>query len=234
MTTAGVEAGVHVLLHVHAGGEELATLVVKHCYKLGAGFVDKILFDQRDLFEQLRHCSDSEQIPFSQSEFTAWDQAIEKNGCVIQIRADMNPSLVEEVSTLYCHWRNKVWDYRAGFKTIAMDQNKIARTLIYVPTVEAASRVFPELPRDDALSAYWNSVFEKTLTADPNWRSLLKTSNQKLHRRCKFLNSLEIERLQLFGQNTELQIGLTPVSRWLGGPRPGCNQICLSQIMRLR
>jgi aminopeptidase len=98
----------------------------------------------------------------------------------------------------------------------AMD-NKYQWTIVAVPGLAWAQKVFPNLSKKKATNAMWEAILKATrVTDDPikEWQS----HNKTIQDRCAFLNSLELDYLHYTSSNgTDFKIWMIPEARWLGG-----------------
>lgn len=95
--------------------------------------------------------------------------------------------------------------------------NKYQWTIVAVPSVEWAKKVFPVLPRKAAVDSLWEAILTTArVTSDPikAW----DLHNKNLLERCNYLNSLNIDYLEYKSSNgTNLKVGLMEQSLWCGG-----------------
>ena len=96
-------------------------------------------------------------------------------------------------------------------------ENKYQWCIAAVPGKKWASRVFPELPVDEAVEKLWEAILY-TSRADGDGMSAWREHNADLKRRCDYLNSLGLRRLKYRSSNgTDFSVGLIPEALFLAG-----------------
>lgn len=96
-------------------------------------------------------------------------------------------------------------------------ENKYQWCIAAVPGKKWASKVFPELPVDEAVEKLWEAILY-TSRADGDGMSAWREHNADLKRRCDYLNSLGLRRLKYRSSNgTDLSVGLIPEALFLAG-----------------
>lgn len=95
--------------------------------------------------------------------------------------------------------------------------NQYQWTIVAVPSVEWAQKVFPNLSKKQAVEALWNAILKTArVTNDPieAWNQ----HNQDLLNRCNYLNNLEIDFLEYHaGNGTNFKVWMLEQCQWLGG-----------------
>ena len=96
-------------------------------------------------------------------------------------------------------------------------ENKYQWCIAAVPGKKWASKVFPELPVDEAVEKLWEAILY-TSRADGDGMSAWRDHNADLKRRCDYLNSLGLRRLKYRSSNgTDFSVGLIPEALFLAG-----------------
>ena len=96
-------------------------------------------------------------------------------------------------------------------------ENKYQWCIAAVPGKKWASKVFPELPVDEAVEKLWEAILY-TSRADGDGMSAWREHNADLKRRCDYLNSLGLRRLKYSSSNgTDFSVGLIPEALFLAG-----------------
>ena len=96
-------------------------------------------------------------------------------------------------------------------------ENKYQWCIAAVPGKKWASKVFPELPVDEAVEKLWEAILY-TSRADGDGMSAWREHNADLKRRCDYLNSLGLRRLKYRSSNgTDFSVDLIPEALFLAG-----------------
>jgi aminopeptidase len=95
--------------------------------------------------------------------------------------------------------------------------NKFQWTIIGVPSLKWAEKVFPKLKGDAAIEAMWEAIIKATrVTEDPlkEW----DRHNLSLQKRSQQLDNLDLDYVHFESKNgTDFKIWMIPEARWLGG-----------------
>jgi aminopeptidase len=95
--------------------------------------------------------------------------------------------------------------------------NRFQWTIIGVPSIKWAEKVFPKLKGDQAVEAMWEAIIKATrITNNPlaEW----DRHNAILQQRSKQLDALNLDYLHFQSSNgTDFKIWMIPEARWLGG-----------------
>ena len=98
-----------------------------------------------------------------------------------------------------------------------MMENKYQWTIVAVPGVAWAQKVFPDLSKKKAVDALWDAIMTSArITSNPikSW----KEHNADIQARCDYLNSLDLDYLHYTSpQGTDFKVWMIPEARWLGG-----------------
>jgi aminopeptidase len=86
-----------------------------------------------------------------------------------------------------------------------------------VPGTAWAKKVFPGLPKGQAVEKLWEAILT-TARVDEDPIAAWEAHNKDLHDRCAYLNSLGIDTLEYNSANgTHLTVGMIPEARFCGG-----------------
>ncbi len=96
-------------------------------------------------------------------------------------------------------------------------ENKYQWTIVGVPGAGWAKKVFPDLPKKQAIEKLWEAILTTArITNDPvqSW----KDHNDDLLARCNFLNSLNLDYLHYTSKNgTDFKVWMLDKCLWMGG-----------------
>ena len=96
-------------------------------------------------------------------------------------------------------------------------ENKYQWTIVGVPGVAWARKVFPDLPKKKAVEKLWEAILSTSRCGDDPVQQW-KDHNADLLSRCNYLNSLNIEYLQYKSNNgTDFKVWMLEKAQWLGG-----------------
>lgn len=218
--SAGVKKGSYVLLNFYPGAEELARAVAGLAYRRGASFVHYLYEDPSITYEQLTNAPESMRNYFSHTEALAWEHVMLTDGCAIQLRTELDQDLFGPISERLGNWEDAKQKMRGRFRTQAVERGQVAWTLVYVPSQASAKLAFPELSPQAGVAAYWDAIFAMTFVDQPDWQQRWQKSQYRLVVRREELNRRHVNTLHFTSPGgTDLKVGLTIASEWLGGAR---------------
>ncbi|WP_010290892.1 aminopeptidase [Kurthia massiliensis] len=211
-----IQKGQTLLINTTVDTIEFTRLVVKEAYKAGAARVTVNYSDDvvaRELFE---HAPVEEFEKFPRWITEQRDELIERGGALLWIDA-ADPDLmagipVEKISANQKASGKALANYRD-----AVMNDKIAWSIIAVPSKKWAAKVFPELPEEEQVPAMWEAIF-KTVhigegNAVENWQQHLKN----LHARGDMMNEKHFAKLHYKAPGTDLIVGLPDKHIWATG-----------------
>ena len=215
-TGGNVKKGDSVVVQASVETSDFAKMVVEECYKLGAKKVEmdwgcmdiaKLGIDYQDL-ETLSKVEDHEVAKLNFRKDTL--------PVMIYLLSD-DPDGYANIDQLkYAKAQQAVLSVTRPIR--AQMENKYKWSIAGVPSEKWAKKVFPDLDTDAAIEKLWDAIL-KTARADgddPNFA--WEKHNEDLKKRCAYLNSLGIERLEYKDANgTDLTVGLIENADFLGG-----------------
>ncbi len=97
-------------------------------------------------------------------------------------------------------------------------ENKYQWTIAGVPSVAWAKKVFPHLPKGEAVEALWEAILKAARAEDGNGISNWEEHEKTLKEKCAKLNALRLRKLHYTSSNgTDFTVGLIPGVIFLGG-----------------
>ncbi len=97
--------------------------------------------------------------------------------------------------------------------------NKYQWTIVAVPSVKWAKKVFPELSENDAVEKLWDEILKAVrISKDNDPVKAWEEHNAFLLDKCNKLNSYAFEKIHYSAKNgTDLTVGLIEGANWMGG-----------------
>lgn len=211
-----IQQGQTLLINTTVDTIEFTRLVVKEAYKAGAARVTVNYSDDvvaRQLFE---NASVEEFEKFPRWITEQRDELIERGGALLWIDA-ADPDLmagipVEKISANQKASGKALENYRD-----AVMNDKIAWSIIAIPSKKWAAKVFPTLPEEEQVPAMWEAIFKTVRigegSAVENWQGHLKN----LHVRGDLMNDKHFAKLHYTAPGTDLIVGLPDKHIWATG-----------------
>jgi putative nucleotidyltransferase with HDIG domain len=206
---ANVQPGQDVEVSGEIGHLEVLRAVAEMAYEQGAGFVDVRITDP--VVQRLRVAAGSEH---NLAHIPRWEgervrELAERSGASILVTGPTCPGLFDELDPRHVAMASV--GPSAQWREVSQ---LINWTIIPAATEGWASRLRPELARDEALSALWGDLAHacRLDVPDPlgNWRERLAA----LRTRAAQLTALELAAVRFEGPGTNLTIGLIAGVRW--------------------
>jgi aminopeptidase len=94
--------------------------------------------------------------------------------------------------------------------------DKISWTVIAAPSMQWASKVFPELPQEEQVDALWDAIFKATRSDLENPVKAWADHNDNLHEKVDYLNDKKYAKLHYTAPGTDLTIELPKGHLWCG------------------
>ena len=216
---AGVNLQKNQLLIIHSDIQNatVARLIQKVAYEAGASNVFIDWTDEQSTKEFYLHAADSviDHFPdWQAARFKEWDDA---GAAYIHIISE-NLEVFREVSTERINRfqkaaRTKLRDYHAKIRS-----HEVRWCLLAVPNVEWASKVFPNLSKEEAIQSLWKFILKGSRADGENPIKDWESHNRAFESRKKFLNEGQFESLHFTNsRGTDLVVGLPENHLYIGG-----------------
>ena len=210
-----VQKGQEVLVYAELDQPEFVKMVVEECYKAKAKEVI-VYFD----YQPLQKIHTRYQSVKTLGEVKEWHKARQQHYCdALPCRLYLiseDPDGLKGVNMQKVAKASKL-SYPILKPYIDQRENKQQWCIAAVPGAAWAKKVFPGLPKSQAMEKLWEAILSTSrVNEDPvqAWAD----HNADLKNRCDYLNSLGIESLHYTADNgTDLTVGMIAEGRWCGG-----------------
>ncbi len=151
---------------------------------------------------------------------------VDENACALSIYAP-SPGLLADVDGKRVSSVQKEMQKAIGFYREHMMANKSQWSLVSVPTLDWAKKIFPNETQEKATEKLWDSILAAVRVSQDNdpvaeW----KTHNENLARINNKLNDYQFEKLHFTNSlGTDLEVGLVDNHRWAGGQEHAQNDV---------
>ncbi len=211
-----VQKGHTVVVYAEIDQQELAHLIVKRAYELGAA---EVIVQWGDTYTQRAFLenADEERLKVApEYKVAQGDYYVEKGASRISIVSSDPDGLKgvdpTRVSTFQSTMGKALYQVRQ-----ATQSNQVSWTVVGAAGKEWAKKVFPNLAtEEEQVDALWDQIFKTTriYTEDPveAW----KKHDEKLAAKAKELNDIQFDALHYTAPGTDLTIGLPKNHRWEG------------------
>jgi aminopeptidase len=215
-TGGAVHKGQQVLIRTNVGQEKFAALVAKECYKAGAKRVvfqwQSALLDRLDYkYSKIKDLGILNPMEKGLQEFSTNELPV-----LIWLDAD-DPDGLKGVDAKKVA-QIKALRYGQSAALIEARENKYQWCIAGCPSVEWARKVFPNLPKKQAVETLWAAILKTSRAADGDGIAHWGEHDKDLKARCAHLNSLALRSLHYLSKNgTDFTVGLIPGVIFLGG-----------------
>ena len=203
---------------------ELVRRITVHAYKAGAGIVTPFFADDEITLARYQHAADES---FDRAPNWLYEgmAAAYKSGAARMAITGDDPMLLAEQDPAKVARLSKATSIAAKPAMNPIVGFEVNWNIVAYPGAAWASRVFPDLPVEEAQGKLMDAIYEASRLGgdDPvaNWEAHSKT----LQQRVDWLNAQNFDALHYTGPGTDLHLGLAEGHIWKGGASPALNGI---------
>lgn len=205
-----------LLINAPIEGVTFVRELVKKAYELGAKDVHVNWIDDELTLLRFTHIKDEALKTYPSWRVDMQESIVKDNGAVISIRAT-DPDLLKEVDPTKVALANKVTGEALTEFRRAMMNDEIKWTVISIPTVGWAKKVFPEQAEEEAVASLWDAILKTVRIDEDDPIQAWDKHNETLRQAHEYLNDKAYEKLIFKGPGTDLEIGLPEGHIWQGG-----------------
>ena len=211
-----IQKGQYLFINTTTDTLEFTRLVVEKAYEAGAGRVDVHFSDEvisRTFYEK----APEESFQY----YPEWvskqrDEVIAKKGAFLWIDST-DPDLLEGIpASRIANYQKAAGKVLENYRQAVMS-DRIAWSIVAVPSKNWAKKVFPHLPEDEQMDALWEAIFQAVRIgqgdAVENWQKHITN----LEKRADLLNKKRYKKLHYRAPGTDLRIELPEDHLWLTG-----------------
>lgn len=215
-TGVNIQKGQSVVIRVDVSLANFASIVAEECYRLGAKLVSYEW--QCALTSRLNYLyGDKEALKVpTPMEIALQKYEAEELPVLIWLDGDDPDGYRGVDGKLLGEVRAAKLPYFA--KYIEEKANKYQWTIVGVPTIPWAKKVFPNLDDEEALEALWEAVLKAARADDGNGIKNWEGHEKNLKEKCAHINKMQLRELHYKASNgTDLHVGLIPGVEFLAG-----------------
>jgi len=220
----GLQKGQNLLITAPLESLPLVRKIAEHAYKEGAHIVTPLFTDSDITLSRFKHAPTESFDHATNWLFNGMGEAFDNNTARMAIAGD-DPMLLAEMDPEKVSRANKAMAkaYKPARERIT--EFKINWNIVSWPGKAWASRVFPDLPIDEAVVKLADAIFDASRASVNDPIQAWDDHNKKLRLKTNWLNEKNFEALQYNGPNTDLRIGLADQHEWMGGASKAQNGI---------
>lgn len=211
-----VQKGQIIMINTTVDTLEFTRLVVKKAYEAGA---KRVHVNYTDPVQTRTHFEMAPEEAFH--EYPAWsvvqrDEIIDTGGAFLWIDAE-DPDLLTGISAKRLSDSQKSAGRALERYRQAVGTDKIAWSIIAIPSREWAEKVFPDLEGTEQMNALWKAIFKTVRIGEGDAIAQWKQHIEMLEARAAQLNSKKFKKLHYTAPGTDLTIELPDKHIWMSG-----------------
>ena len=220
----GLQKGQNLLITAPIESLPLVRKIAEHAYKEGASIVTPLFTDSDITLSRFKYAPDESFDSATDWLFNGMGEAFDNNTARMAIAGD-DPMLLSHMDPDKVSRANKAMAkaYKPARERIT--EFKINWNIVSWPGSAWASRVFPELPLDEAIVKLADAIFDASRASVDDPIQAWDDHNEKLRIKTNWLNEKNFAALQYNGPNTNLRVGLADEHEWMGGASKAQNGI---------
>jgi len=196
--------------------------IVAECAIEGGASEAKILIsDPMEMAELIRRNDQEGIVSLHEGTRQAFQWIGEQEGAVVRFSGSEFPNLrgelAREFPDAFRFWDQHETEAIRFYREEIAGKGLLPWLVAFAPTQGEASFMYPD--QEDGLKKAWEDAFKMSLldSVDPiaAWEEL----DKRLHRQCERLNNLSIESVRITGHGSDIEIGFSPLHRYLGGSK---------------
>ena len=220
----GLQKGKNLLITAPIESLPLVRKIAEYAYKEGASIVTPLFTDSDITLSRFKYAPDASFDSATDWLFNGMGEAFDNNTARMAIAGD-DPMLLSQMDPDKVSRANKAMAkaYKPARERIT--EFKINWNIVSWPGSAWASRVFPELPLDEAIVKLADAIFDASRASVDDPIQAWDDHNEKLRIKTNWLNEKNFAALQYNGLNTNLRVGLADEHEWMGGASKAQNGI---------
>jgi len=220
----GLQKGQNLLITAPIESLPLVRKIAEHAYKEGASIVTPLFTDSDITLSRFKYAPDESFDTATDWLFNGMGVAFDNNTARMAIAGD-DPMLLSQMDPDKVSRANKAMAkaYKPARERIT--EFKINWNIVSWPGSAWASRVFPDLPIEEAIVKLADAIFDASRASVEDPIQAWDDHNEKLRIKTNWLNDKNFAALQYNGPNTNLRVGLADEHEWMGGASKAQNGI---------
>lgn len=205
-----------LMINAPLEGADFTKIVVRKAYEMGAKDVHINWVDDELTLLKYENAPDEVIESFPDWKVKLHDSFAEDGGAVLNIRST-NPDLLKDINPMRVAKANKVAaQAMVNFRKYTMN-DRIAWSIISIPTGDWAQKIFPEKSREEAMESLWDAIVKIVRVDQDDPVAAWDAHNETLRVAREVLNGKNYKKLVFKAPGTELEMELPEGHIWKGG-----------------
>lgn len=211
-----VQKGQDILINTTTDTIEFTRLVVKKAYEAGAKNVTVNYSDPVQSRTRYELAPDEAFTEYPEWSVVQRNEIIDNQGSFLWIDAE-DPDLLTGIPAKRLSDTQKAAGKALARYRQAVGSDKVAWSIVAIPSQKWAAKVFPDLEPEKQIEALWDAIFTTVRIGRGDAVSLWKEHIEFLEKRAAQLNDHRFEKLHYTAPGTDLTIGLPDKHIWMSG-----------------
>ncbi|UJL46084.1 aminopeptidase [Virgibacillus sp. NKC19-16] len=205
-----------LMINAPIEGSDFTKVVARKAYELGAKNVHINWSDDELTLLKYENAPDDVITDFPEWKVLLNDSFAEDGAAVLNIRST-NPDLLKDIDPTRVAKANKAAaQAMKNFRSYTMN-DRIAWSIISIPTGDWAQKVFPDKSREDAVESLWDAIVKIVRVDHDDPITSWDEHNETLRKAREILNEKNYKKLVFKAPGTELEMELPEGHIWKGG-----------------
>ncbi|MCR1953855.1 aminopeptidase [Clostridioides mangenotii] len=203
---------------------EFVRLAVKEAYKCGAKNVHVEWSDEQTSLIKYLNAPDEVFNEFPKWVADQYTDIAKRGGAFLSIYAQ-DPDLLKDVDPQrVANFQKASGEALKEWRSYTLT-DKCKWSIVAIPTVPWAKKVFPDVSESEAMNKMWEAIFECTRVEGQDPIKAWEEHNKNLKTRMDFLNDKNFKKLEYKSSKTEFTVELPDNHIWLSGASKDPNGI---------
>lgn len=203
---------------------EFVRLAVKEAYKYGAKNVHVEWSDEQTSLIKYLNAPDEVFNEFPKWVADQYTDIAKRGGAFLSIYAQ-DPDLLKDVDPQrVANFQKASGEALKEWRSYTLT-DKCKWSIVAIPTVPWAKKVFPDVSESEAMNKMWEAIFECTRVEGQDPIKAWEEHNKNLKTRMDFLNDKNFKKLEYKSSKTEFTVELPDNHIWLSGASKDPNGI---------
>ncbi|MBP1969765.1 aminopeptidase [Virgibacillus natechei] len=205
-----------LMINAPIEGADFTKVVVRKAYELGAKDVHINWVDDELTLLKYENAPDEVIADYPDWKVQLHDSFAEDGAAILNIRST-NPDLLKDIDPTRVAKANKAAaQAMKNFRSYTMN-DRIAWSIISIPTGDWAQKVFPDRSREDAVEGLWDAIVKIVRVDQDDPIQAWGDHNKTLEKARGILNEKNYKKLVFKAPGTELEMELPEGHLWKGG-----------------
>ena len=205
-----------LMINAPIEGADFTKIVVRKAYEMGAKDVHINWVDDELTLLKYENAPDEVIENYPDWKVMLHDSYAEDGAAVLSIRST-NPDLLQNIDPTRVAKANKASaQAMSNFRKYTMN-DKIAWSIISIPTGDWSQKIFPEKSREDAIASLWEAIVKIVRVDQDDPIAAWDAHNETLRIAREVLNKKNYKKLVYKAPGTDLEIELPEGHIWKGG-----------------